>query len=276
MDDPRLIQPADAAVVRVLQITDSHIFADPQARMQGLDTRRSLAAVCDAVAQQQGEFDALLATGDLSQDASAESYRHLARQLACFARPVFWIPGNHDDAKVMTVELDAAFFDDAKHVLLADWQIVLLDSTLPGVVHGRVSSAQLDFLDAALERCPDKHALICLHHQAVDSGSQWIDDKGLRDSHLLRARISAHDQVRGVLWGHVHQETRQRFDGIEWMSTPSTCVQFKPLAEEFALDDLAPGFRRLALHADGRIETEVHRLDADQLDFVPIQDPGEG
>jgi len=37
-------------------------------------------------------------------------------------------------------------------------------------------------------------------------------------------------------------------------------VQFKPGSKTFALDDLAPGYRRIELHADGSIVTEVHRI----------------
>jgi Icc protein len=41
------------------------------------------------------------------------------------------------------------------------------------------------------------------------------------------------------------------------MATPSTCVQFRPGARDFELDVLPPGFRRLTLHDDGRIDTTV-------------------
>ena len=51
----------------------------------------------------------------------------------------------------------------------------------------------------------------------------------------------------------------------EWLSTPSTCVQFKPGAAEYSLDPVAPGYRSLTLHRDGRIESLVHRAtDYDQ------------
>ena len=42
---------------------------------------------------------------------------------------------------------------------------------------------------------------------------------------------------------------------------PSTCVQFKPGSEDFAVDDAAPGYRWFDLHADGRIETAVSRVE---------------
>ncbi len=251
---------APAGILRLVQITDCHIFADAESRLLGIDTRASLRAVCGAIEREQPQRDGILATGDLSQDGLPESYAYLAQQLETLGAPVFWLPGNHDVIETMSRCFRGGRIQAARRVLGAGWQIVLLDSTLPGEVHGEVSADELDFLDAALGEYPDRHALVCLHHQAIDTGSRWIDLKGLRRQDELGARIRGHANVRGVLWGHVHQEAHHRLDGIDWMSTPSSCVQFKPGSEVFATDTAAPGYRSLALHADGRIETAVHRL----------------
>ena len=145
-------------------------------------------------------------------------------------------------------------------MLAGAWLILLLDSTLEGEVRGRVSPAQMDFMDSALRRHAKRHALICLHHQAMATGSEWIDAKGLENAAEFRERLFGHDNVRAVLWGHVHQEARHSRDGIEWMSTPSTCVQFKPGSREFAIGDEAPGYRYLVLDTGGGIETAVRRV----------------
>ena len=50
--------------------------------------------------------------------------------------------------------------------------------------------------------------------------------------------------------------------GVQVMATPSTCVQFKPNSDDFALDTLSPGWRELELKADGEIATQVRRLAA--------------
>ena len=47
---------------------------------------------------------------------------------------------------------------------------------------------------------------------------------------------------------------------IRLMSTPSTCIQFLPGSEDFAVDSRAPGYRWLTLHENGRIESGVQRL----------------
>jgi Icc protein len=79
----------------------------------------------------------------------------------------------------------------------------------------------------------------------------------LRDAQDFWQIIDANPRVRGVVCGHVHQALDRERNGLRFMSTPSTCAQFLPRSDFFALDDRPPGLRWLELHADGRIETEV-------------------
>ncbi|MCP4766535.1 MAG: 3',5'-cyclic-AMP phosphodiesterase [Gammaproteobacteria bacterium] len=252
---------AEAAVVHLVQITDCHILATADDLLHDMNTRQSFEAVSRAAIENSAGLDLLLATGDLSEDASASSYRYLAARFEEIELPVFWIPGNHDDAAIMRDHLRADCIFSARQVLVGNWQIVLLDSTIKGEVGGRVSPQQIEFLDNALRAHPERHALVCLHHQALAAGSEWIDGKGLQQSQQLVDALKSHANVKAVLWGHVHQQAHHCIDGIEWMSTPSSCVQFRPGSTSFAIDDLAPGYRHLCLYADGSIETAVHRVD---------------
>ena len=77
---PTQITPAAPDLVSVVQITDCHIFAAAEDLMRGMNTRRSFEAVSTAAIQNSGNLDLLLATGDLSQDGSDESYVYLSRQ----------------------------------------------------------------------------------------------------------------------------------------------------------------------------------------------------
>jgi Icc protein len=76
------------------------------------------------------------------------------------------------------------------------------------------------------------------------------------------AIIDRHPQVRGILWGHVHQQFDRMRGNVKLMATPSTCVQFLPKSTTFAVDEAAPGYRWLSLFEDGSIETGVERLTA--------------
>ena len=260
-EDAYSLEPADKRVLRLLQLTDCHVFADAETCLKDLNTRNSLAAVVDHILQNNPGFDALLATGDLSQDASAASYQHLAKVFSRLPLPGFWIPGNHDDPAVMQHNLSAQNLHHHKLLLAPGWVVILLDSTIAGEVAGYLSPPQLSFLDDALKQFADRHALVCLHHQAIAVGSEWIDLKGLKNPHSLLDLLAGHSNVKAVICGHVHQQSDQIVDGIRWISTPSSCVQFKPGSRDFAIDDdNSPGYRWLELYADGTVDSGVERV----------------
>lgn len=256
------IQPNQLDVVRLAQVTDSHIFIDSDHCLLGLNTRESFVAVCDRLAKEEWRPDALLATGDLSQDASPESYQYLAEYFDAMKIPTFWLPGNHDDPKVMEQNLENNNVKKAKQIVIGPWQIIMLDSSVRKKVHGKVSAAELQFLEACLKEYPDKHCLICLHHQPIDIGSEWLDKIGLMNKVEFGELVKKYPHVKGVVWGHVHQEFSQDIDGVKWLASPSSCVQFKPGSKDFSAGNEPPGYRYLNLYADGRLESRVHRVDS--------------
>jgi 3',5'-cyclic-AMP phosphodiesterase len=258
---PHEIQPSRLDVVRIAQITDSHIFSDPLGCLLGLNTRDSFEAVCERVMQEEWRPDAILATGDLSQDASPGSYQYLADYFKSMKIPTFWLPGNHDDPDTMELYLSNSRVFSAKQLLMGHWQIILLDSSARGKVHGKLAAKQLRFLERALKRYPDKHALVCLHHQPLPIGSRWLDQIGLVNADEFNEVIAKYSQVKAVLWGHVHQDFHRRINQVQWIATPSSCVQFKPGSEDFSAGTEAPGYRYLNLYSDGRIDSLVHRID---------------
>ncbi len=262
--DTVTLDKTSAGGLRVIQLTDCHIFAAAGDCLRGMDTRRSFEKVLSAALRDCEHSNLLLATGDLAEDGSAEAYRYLAAQFTATGLPTFWLPGNHDDSASMQAQLAGGTLRAARRLLAENWLILLLDSTLAQQVQGRLAESELEFMDSALRRHADRHALVCLHHQALEAGSEWLDAKGLENAAQLRERLARHANVRGVLWGHVHQEAQWHRDGIEWMSTPSTCVQFKPASREFALDERPPGYRCLVLRDDGGIETVVRRVPLDR------------
>ncbi len=271
--DTTAVSPHRAdGVVELLQITDTHLFADKSTDLLGIAPWHSCRAVVDAILEDErtggaGRRDLILATGDLSQDHSNASYRHFADLMGELAPPVFWLPGNHDDAPLMQAELDKAGVSNAKHLLCGQWQILLLDTQISGETHGALSASQLALLEQAIERYPEHHLLVAVHHQAVPVGCAWLDQHNLRNADDLRAILARHGASRVVLSGHVHQGFDQRHQGVRYLASPSTCLQFKPLSDDFALDSMAPGWRALSLYPDGRLSTQVWRLPPDA--FVP-------
>ncbi|MDL2183023.1 3',5'-cyclic-AMP phosphodiesterase [Pseudomonas sp. ChxA] len=243
----------------LVQLSDSHLFAEADGALLGMNTRDSLQRVIGLVREQQPQIDLVLATGDLSQDGTFESYqqfRDLTRQIDAPAR---WIPGNHDEPQVMA---QAAEHSDLLEpvVDIGHWRVTLLDSAVPGSVPGYLQDSQLQLLAQALSEAPNRHHLVCFHHHPVSIGCAWMEPIGLRNPEALFAVLDRFPQVKAVLWGHVHQEIDRERNGVRLLASPSTCIQFAPGSEDFKVSEQAPGYRWLRLHADGRLETGVERV----------------
>ena len=248
-----------SAPVLVVQLSDSHLFAEENGRLLGMDTADSLAQVVRLVGEEQPAIDLVLATGDLSQDGSLESYQRFRAISAPIRAPIRWFPGNHDEAEPMReAAADTDLLDPV--IDLGAWRVILLDSTIPGAVPGQVTDEQLQLLERAIQVAPDKHLLISFHHHPVSIGSQWMDRIGIHNPERLFAVLDRHPNVRCLLWGHVHQEIDRMRGGVRLLASPSTCVQFAPGSEDFCVDGSAPGYRWLRLHPDGSLETGVSRL----------------
>ncbi|WP_333496159.1 3',5'-cyclic-AMP phosphodiesterase [Kluyvera sp. CHPC 1.251] len=253
---------AGGASVRVLQITDTHLFAEKDETLLGVNTWASYHAVLQAIHASARDVDLVVATGDLAQDHSSAAYQHFADGIASFAAPCVWLPGNHDFQPSMYSTLQDAGISPAKRVLVGEnWQILLLDSQVFGVPHGELSEFQLEWLEKRLAEAPDRHTLLLLHHHPLPAGCSWLDQHSLRNAGALDNVLVRYPRVRNLLCGHIHQELDVDWNGRRIMATPSTCVQFKPHCANFTLDTVSPGWRWLELHADGSLTTEVCRLD---------------
>ncbi|CAI8735808.1 cAMP phosphodiesterase [Pseudomonas sp. IT-194MI4] len=248
---------ADPALL--VQLSDSHLFAEADATLLGMNTRDSLQQVIELVLKQQPQIDLMIATGDLSQDGTLESYqlfRDLTRQIDAPAR---WIPGNHDEPRIMAeAAVHSALLESV--VDIGNWRVTLLDSAVPGSVPGYLQDEQLQLLVRSLSEAPQRHHLVCFHHHPVSIGCAWMEPIGLRNPEALFAVLDRFAQVRAVLWGHVHQEIDQVRNGVRLIASPSTCIQFEPGSDDFKVSEQAPGYRWLRLLPDGQLETGVERV----------------
>jgi len=250
---------AMSAEIRLLQFSDPHLSANPDGALRGVNTRAALQSVLHHARAHHGNAQGLLLTGDLVNDDPG-GYAGVREFFGGMGKPVWCLPGNHDDASLMRRELAVEPFRVGGFQDLGPWRLVLLDSCVPGMAHGRLAAAELARLDAALAGAGDRHVLIALHHHPVRMGSRWLDSVGLQNPEDLFAVTDRYPQLRAVIWGHVHQTHDSRRKGVRLLAAPSTCAQFLPASDQFAIDPSPPGYRRLTLRADGSIDTEVLRV----------------
>ena len=245
------------SVLRLIQFTDPHLYGSETETLRGIATLPALkAALSDAQQSSAWPPDVVLVTGDLVQD-DPSGYAHIRRVFGHLGMPVLCIPGNHDDPTAMRRELRVDPFTVGGHADFGAWRIVLLDSSLPGSASGRLSEKTLAQLEAALRGAAGRHCLVTLHHHPVAMSSRWLDRVGLENAEEFFSVVERHDNVRAILWGHVHQVYEGRRKNVRLLATPSTCAQFVPRADEFAVDRRPPAYRTLELQSDGSLLTEV-------------------
>jgi Icc protein len=248
-------------VLRLLHVTDPHLHAVAESRMRGVNTYDTWCAVLKQALSDTAPPDAIVATGDLVQDETRAGYERFRESLLPHRIPVYCIPGNHDAPDIMQKVLNDSPFQVGGRAKHGNWSLIFLSSFNRGDDGGKLSPDELKFLEHSLRSDQTSHALICLHHQPVAMGSRWLDGVNLRNADELFDITDRFPQVRGILWGHVHQASDRRRKGIRMMSTPSTCSQFLPNSDDFALDVRPPGFRWLDLRVNGTIDTQVVWLD---------------
>ena len=131
--------------LRVVQLSDFHLFADTQGKLLGLNTQASLETVLERVRVEQPDMDLIIATGDLSQDGSLDSYHRLITLLDGFRVPVYWLEGNHDKPAPMIHALRQQKHRVSPCVAeLGAWTLIMLDSTIPGDVPGAIANPDAD------------------------------------------------------------------------------------------------------------------------------------
>jgi Icc protein len=249
-------------VLRLLHVTDTHLHANVDSRMRGVKTHETFCAVVDHAMSNAKPPDVIVATGDLVQDETRPGYEAFRDVLKTFGVPVFCVPGNHDSPAIMAEVLSTDPFHVGGELQRGSWSLIMLSSFSPGDDGGRLEQGELTRLRNSLQQHRSLHTLICVHHHPISMGSRWLDGVGLRNADTLLEIVNQFPQVRGILWGHVHQASDRRRKDIRLMSTPSTCSQFLPNSDDFILDTRSPGYRWLDLSASGAIETRVVWLDS--------------
>lgn len=245
--------------LRILQISDCHLFSDPEkVGYADINPARSLASVLEDAKQESP--DLVLFTGDISGDDSEASYHQLESMLkaADLRDKVRMIPGNHDVPELMLKLFGESVCRFDSHEDFGQWRLHYLNSHYKGS-KGSVSSERLQALEKSVFSSPSQNHIIAVHHHPLDvihwmDKHDWIDrDRFLQVMYFLPRPVR-------VLYGHVHNDIHRVFAGHEYYACPSSCWQWAQ-TEQFGVSDLPPGYRMIELGENGEWLTWVNRVE---------------
>jgi len=236
--------------LRVVQLSDCHLSADPRKPYRGQNADANLKKVWEK-AVGWGP-DLILLTGDLSEDASEVSYERLGGLLQTDL-PVLTLPGNHDNPEMMRRRFPNGPFDGPLVREFGDWMILMCDSTLPRRVEGGFSEEDLGTIREAMGRSSSDHILLALHHQPVCVAAPWIDKYRLLEPAGFLEVLDDEPRMRCVVWGHIHHHFAEERNGVLLLGAPSTAANSVARSDRFEPDPAGPACRTLQLGGNGSL-----------------------
>lgn len=267
--------------MRILHLSDTHLYGDPEARhYDRIDTRAALTGLL-ARLEGIGQIDAVVHTGDASEDGSVASYRLLHEILDPFAAAhgavLAVAMGNHDLPESYAQVRGPGQRGDAvqDRVVLPPrgGRIVLLDSSVPRAGYGHLDPVQISWLREVLaEPAPaaaDGSApgtVLAVHHPPLVAATPLLRALDLDELDVLAAALEGSD-VRIVLSGHYHHEMTGRLGGVPVHVVPGITN---------VVDPVAAGEREVSLAMSGAGIVELGADDAGDPRVVTSVFPSAG
>jgi Icc protein len=251
--------------MRFVHITDTHIGPTPQYKATGQRPYPILEALVKEINCLPFEPDFILHTGDVVDDAGANSYQLARPLLQQLKAPVFYAVGNHDlPQPLQQALLGKRMVSDRYdyYVKVHGIGLAIFDSHKSNAAEGTLTPEQIE---ALRDLCQPKGPplIIALHHQPVLLDVQWLDH-GWKHYHMmlecgdafLEAILPARNRIRGVFFGHVHRSFQVVKSGILFSAAASACAQILswPLdPEPLPSPDELPSFNIVTITADSTV-----------------------
>lgn len=240
-----------------VHISDTHISPDREYGKHHAphSTQAGAEALVKAVNALPFDVDFILHTGDVVYDPVPAAYITARAILGQLIRPVHYLAGNHDAGEALQSTLlgRADILTPFYYTLdINGFQIVCLDSNGPAEPpRGNIIPQQLEWLDMVCSAQDTRPLVVAVHHNALPVGSPWLDEyMGIGNGTTLhQVLLKAKDRLRGVFFGHVHQNIQMYQDGILYTSALSSWGQFKSWvgSADTVADDDYPGFNVVSM-----------------------------
>jgi len=222
----------------ILQITDTHVFEHDAHKLFGVATNINFYRAVELATATGIEFDMIFLTGDVSQDETEESYDIVARTLSHFNKPIYWIPGNHDNPKKMKeVFKQHHLFINEPILSKENWVFIFLNTKYNFHDSGRLHTEDQKLLEKTLSNMDsDTLAYIVMHHPPLKVNTPLIDQYLLTNPDTFWDCIAPYPNVKNIICGHVHGDYSLIHHNVTLESSPATCLQWSKGATKLLVD----------------------------------------
>ncbi|MBN2628906.1 MAG: phosphodiesterase [Rhodobacteraceae bacterium] len=216
--------------LKFIVLSDLHLGV-PGVPVNGLDTAARLADAVTVINRDHANADFVLVAGDLADRGEVEAYHALRDLLAPLTMPVHLTLGNHDDRdsflSVWGAERDHPQGRVSKVIDMGGHRVILLDTSEPGLVGGRLCEGRQAWLADRLDEAEDRPVIVVMHHPA-NRLSLPVDDIALEDAERFAAILATHPEVRMVIAGHVHLPTAGVWCGLPMVTLAGSHYSVSP------------------------------------------------
>ena len=255
------------SLLKFIVLSDLHL-GPPGVPINGLDTGARLAEAVATIIRDHADAGFVLLAGDLADRGEEAAYHQLRDLLTPLPMPVHITLGNHDDRTAFL----SAFGADRDHpqgrvsqvIDAGGHRIILLDTTEPGLVGGRLCQQRLDWLAARLDEARDRPVIMVQHHHA-NPLSLPVDEIILENAEDYLAVLQRHPEIRQVIAGHVHLPS-----AAVWRGIPMTTLA----GSHYSVTPHVPGVPGAQRQLEGPAQMAVVLATSDGV-TVHFQDHGE-
>ncbi len=235
----RASRKAASGPMIIAQITDTHLVdanaADPVFRARAENLRECVADINGLDPMP----DAVIHTGDMTQNGQAAEFAHARALLAALKMPLYVTPGNRDgreDRKGMARAFagDGYMLPDCAFVHYAveehPVRLVSVDSLADdGSAKGNLCHARLAALDATLAEAPARPTALFMHHPPFDvpTAPDPFAYQQRRVAADLAVVVSRHPQVVRIFTGHMHRPWMAAVGGVAASTVPSVATDLR-------------------------------------------------
>lgn len=231
-------------MIRIVHMSDIHLTENGRVIWE-TDTFDHFNRAINVVKQIR-DVDAIIVTGDLSDDGTLWTYQYIDRIFASVGVATYCIPGNHDSIKTMLYEFKPAFlkFDTSVHI--KGWKIILADSVIVEDFDSNKNKSRGYLTEECLYRIESEieeglPTIIAMHHPSQEPGG-WLNRKLLENRNEFNAMIGVYPNVRLVLYGHTHNFNEFTQGTIKFVSSSSIGYAFDKDLPKFQIADGHEGF----------------------------------
>ena len=239
--------------MRIIHMSDLHLTKDGGPIWE-TNTMEHFNQSIDIIRGLQ-KIDAILITGDVSDDGSEWTYQYADRLFSTLGIPTLCCPGNHDSLKMMLEEYKPSFCKFLPPSSIIDgWKIVMLNSVIPAdenpdqnKARGFLSDESLDYVIQELEE--GLPTIIALHHPPLEPGG-WLNRRLLENRDEFNHTINRYPNARLVIYGHIHYFSDVQKGHIRYSSSTSVGFAFDINLPKFQIANGCEGFNLIEIEND--------------------------